>query len=1198
MHLFCNQKNNGQVIQADTVRLVAEEDKDAIHKIIKCLCSCNDCAKELTKTHGLAQHVKKLVLFNDMATQGWKLLLCEPMISYFKAHSTPEEQNSGFVGLILYAQGFLGKSEWHPRLKKVSFGTNEQSFFLQERMIYHENYCEALYLFLVHSAIQATRSLAKLLNTKFKMRRHGKRSTHFLFKCVIILCRKFKFYVCEFYEIFYNMAEHSIADECTDYLEALDLTERYLLKHKKTSSTYISKLVDFASVHDLRKIMTKPKKINKLLAIILSTHRSQQRTENAADDSLAADTGLEMNLSLIEKFREKLDTRGSSAREDGSCAEACANFQFILKQIIFCKLEYFRNNRDVLPECMFSKRSNEEYSYALRILGIFLQYNIEKKNVLSEEAFLLDRITSSQAMQSVEMFSERAVDTVVTDLSRLYSAGYDIITSIENIGVYIPMHTGSIKKYLELFGNNISSALKRKIVYNAILDENWEALVVYLQVKNMEDLAEICVNKRNMLQMVRQNKLQREPVASESGVIHQNKMKIVLHSAGAARIPVPNINIKSESKANSRLIKIVRRAGKPRTKRLIAFSTKKDASGEKEDNKSIESVNCSQQSCANDVGNREPGRFKLFISAKTNKQDLEKPADSGENRKDQKNVQSANHTGTVHAIIPVKRAAPTETIILENPRFAEIHYNSNFNKGNFNKGNISKPISVLAQSQEPVARSGTVDPRPNSFVDIVVEHKGQESVLRNREFIQAFDTYNDYYRSYSVELIGEFRSVMEKCREAASPFKECPQYEITNGIMKILVPPAQLSKYDLLFFEANQAGNQPSSTSSNNIKFHGMVVDLLNNHAFPNEHRSIAILRIPASVHFSTRNSLLMVNAGSMITCAREWAALCNLKDNAILPYILCSETKHAEDPLGGKAVLKPEIVRDGYQAICHLNNEQLLVVTRILLSSAKFSLFQGPPGTGKTTVVIALINLFLTQNPFSKILLCTPSNAAIDELLHRLIGNLFFARENHTILRLGQASDPKLQKYTVDAIFSKMGGAITRQSVFSKASVICSTLSTSVCENLNSLKFDLLIVDEACQATEMSTLIPLNHSVDKVVLIGDPKQLPPTVFSESLALERSLFERLSSFYHVHLLKTQYRMEYEICKIASDLFYDGKLITPNSSKQEEENIKRKLPPYKTYFVDIACGRQQTDANKSFFNRAEAQVALELYSFFR
>lgn len=61
--------------------------------------------------------------------------------------------------------------------------------------------------------------------------------------------------------------------------------------------------------------------------------------------------------------------------------------------------------------------------------------------------------------------------------------------------------------------------------------------------------------------------------------------------------------------------------------------------------------------------------------------------------------------------------------------------------------------------------------------------------------------------------------------------------------------------------------------------------------------------------------------------------------------------------------------------------------------------------------------------------------------------------------------------------------------------------------------EFAIVAVDEATQATEPSTLIPLTRrGIRKVLLVGDPMQLPPTVTSpvaEGMGLRVSLFEKL-----------------------------------------------------------------------------------------
>ena len=88
-------------------------------------------------------------------------------------------------------------------------------------------------------------------------------------------------------------------------------------------------------------------------------------------------------------------------------------------------------------------------------------------------------------------------------------------------------------------------------------------------------------------------------------------------------------------------------------------------------------------------------------------------------------------------------------------------------------------------------------------------------------------------------------------------------------------------------------------------------------------------------------------------------------------------------------------------------------------------------------------------------------------------------------------------------------------------------------------------MIDESGQAVEISSLIPLIYSCKRLILIGDPKQLPATVFSPICLqnhYDQSLFERLKkSKYPVNLLKIQYRMHPDISRVIGSAFYDGLL---------------------------------------------------------
>jgi superfamily I DNA and/or RNA helicase len=79
-------------------------------------------------------------------------------------------------------------------------------------------------------------------------------------------------------------------------------------------------------------------------------------------------------------------------------------------------------------------------------------------------------------------------------------------------------------------------------------------------------------------------------------------------------------------------------------------------------------------------------------------------------------------------------------------------------------------------------------------------------------------------------------------------------------------------------------------------------------------------------------------------------------------------------------------------------------------------------------------------------------------------------------------------------------------------AQIIFGTLGVTGSRKFQGREFDYLIVDEACQSQEMELLIALQLNPKNIVLVGDQKQLPPTVMTQNhqfTKFSRSLFERL-----------------------------------------------------------------------------------------
>ena len=119
------------------------------------------------------------------------------------------------------------------------------------------------------------------------------------------------------------------------------------------------------------------------------------------------------------------------------------------------------------------------------------------------------------------------------------------------------------------------------------------------------------------------------------------------------------------------------------------------------------------------------------------------------------------------------------------------------------------------------------------------------------------------------------------------------------------------------------------------------------------------------------------------------------------------------------------------------------------------------------------------------------------------------------------------------------------RDDILDRAQVLCCTCIGSGHDLLDGRSFSRVLIDEATQATEPASLVPLVKGSRQIVLVGDHRQLPPTVISrraERGGLDRSLFERLVEMGIAPLmLTTQYRMHPSISDFPNNRFYDGKL---------------------------------------------------------
>ena len=146
------------------------------------------------------------------------------------------------------------------------------------------------------------------------------------------------------------------------------------------------------------------------------------------------------------------------------------------------------------------------------------------------------------------------------------------------------------------------------------------------------------------------------------------------------------------------------------------------------------------------------------------------------------------------------------------------------------------------------------------------------------------------------------------------------------------------------------------------------------------------------------------------------------------------------------------------------------------------------------------------------KILICAPSNSAIDEIVRKILDKGLLDAEGNrfdpAIVRVGPNIDRSLEKvhldYLVQQELMKLNlqedeHSIIKNSIIKQSKIVLATLSSAgsqILLNSNQV-FDTVIIDEAAQAVEIQTLIPLRYSAKRAIFIGDPKQLPATIFSK-----------------------------------------------------------------------------------------------------
>lgn len=325
----------------------------------------------------------------------------------------------------------------------------------------------------------------------------------------------------------------------------------------------------------------------------------------------------------------------------------------------------------------------------------------------------------------------------------------------------------------------------------------------------------------------------------------------------------------------------------------------------------------------------------------------------------------------------------------------------------------------------------------------------------------------------------------------------------------------------------------------------------------------------------------LTEDEGERIKCERQIKTIERVRCGAVLNPSLLSE------------FISPS-TDESEETVCEkfyfdLNDSQKKAV-RLSLGENNLSLIQGPPGTGKTQVIAEMCLRLLSMNPGLRILVCSETHVAVNNLLSRIAQYSKGIRivrirdkENdeavdefspETIIDsyLEWASESIQNKDAYNIIEQEIKESISndqrKKNQIEKALALSANIVGMTCNRVAAYDFrdrtemfDVAIIDEVCKATLPEILSPLVIS-KKAVLLGDPKQLPPVFCSEEQEIIRSIqncnlnrFMYIDSLFNeckkASVLDTQYRMSNQIGGMISDLFYDGSLKNGRNEDVED-----------------------------------------------
>lgn len=261
-------------------------------------------------------------------------------------------------------------------------------------------------------------------------------------------------------------------------------------------------------------------------------------------------------------------------------------------------------------------------------------------------------------------------------------------------------------------------------------------------------------------------------------------------------------------------------------------------------------------------------------------------------------------------------------------------------------------------------------------------------------------------------------------------------------------------------------------------------------------------------------------------------------------------------------------------------------------LQSENLFLIQGPPGTGKTSVIAEITAQELARNKDARIAIVSETHIAVDNALEKIIE--IINNETFKILRYPhfKYSSSKFEAFEFKSYIKKYEGYLSTHygdisdeiiRILELDSLIkeddpddyvrTKWIHKPILENISVLgitcnhlgrfylefgdeEWDLVIIDEVSKAT-LPEIFIASTNAKKVIMVGDPKQLPPVFCKEEIEvandkeidsdrlINNSLVDKLFDACPDNMkefLNTQYRMTNEIGTLVSNQFYNSELL--------------------------------------------------------